>query len=110
MWMKGNGGAGGALTKLDWSRLEVNGDVWCAGLVCGDCVGGGDVGCGLCCGGYDGWLQEKQVVKGQCPKGLMERLEVVRAIVCETAELVLRALLVGEVVVVVVVGLVLVVS
>ena len=60
--MKGNGGAGGVLTKLEWLRLQVSGDVWCAGLVCGDCGGGDDVGCGLCCGWCGQWLQERPVL------------------------------------------------
>ena len=48
-------------------------------------------------------------MRGQCPNGPMQLLEVVRVIVCEIAELVLMVLLVGEVVVVAG-GLVLVVS
>ena len=77
--------------------------------MCGDCVGGGDGGCALCCRVYGGWLQEKLAVRGQCPNGPMQLLEVVRVIVCEIVELVLMVLLVGEVVVVAG-GLVLVVS
>ena len=57
MWMRENVDAGGAPMKPDWSKLELCGGVQCVGLVCGDCGGDGDVGCGVCCGGYDGWLQ-----------------------------------------------------
>ena len=89
--------------------MESNGDVWCAGRVCGDCGGDDDVCCGLCCGGFGEWLQEKQVVNGQCPNEPMGHLECVCGIACETPKLALRMLPVGVVVEAVVVELLLVV-